>query len=175
MWKEIKGFENYLVNENGEIKSKKKNKLLKPTKKSHGYCEVTLYQDGKPHYKRVHRLVAQTFIENPHNYPVVNHIDGDKTNNHVSNLEWCTVSENTYHATHVLHTNDWETGVEMTKVKTFILDTNTGEVLEFASRKECECYYGAEFRSIVGSRQCKRFKHLRLVGDASATDKLENQ
>ena len=41
--------------------------------------------------------------------------------------------------------------------------------------KECEDFYGAEFRAIVGSRQCKRFKHLRLVGDANATNKLENQ
>ena len=61
-----------------------------------------------------------------------------------------------------------------TSKKTIILNTLTNEILEFKSRKECEEYYGAEFRSICGSRQCKRFKHLReVMPDASnkLTDK----
>lgn len=181
MWKEIRDFDNYLINEDGEVKNKKKDKLLKPRRKNkgQGYYEVVLYKNGKPHYKSIHRLVAENFIDNPHNYPIVNHIDGNKINNHVSNLEWCTVSYNTYHGVHMLHQDYWTKGVEKAvegnKKKTIILDINTGEILEFNSRKECAKYYGAEFKNIVGKKQLKRFSHLRLVGDANATDKLENQ
>lgn len=70
----------------------------------HGYLVVTYYERkssgcaGKQKSVRVHRLVASAFIENPNDYPEVNHIDGNKTNNHVSNLEWVTPSMNSQHA-----------------------------------------------------------------------------
>lgn len=67
-----------------------------------GYPSVGLriFKDGKSIQKiyKIHRLVAEYFIENPNNYPVVNHIDGDKTNNVYTNLEWVTISDNTKHA-----------------------------------------------------------------------------
>ena len=188
MWKDIEGYEGlYQVSDKGEVRSldrterskgnsyrQRKGMLLKQRIDKYGYYKVNLYKDSKLKTFVVHRLVAVAFVDNPMDLPVVNHIDGDKTNNHFSNLEWCTVQENTHHATYVLGTNDWTVGVERTKVKTFILDTNIGEVKVFESHKECEDYYGCEFRSIVGSRQCKRFKHLRLVGDASEPYKFTN-
>lgn len=67
-----------------------------------GYKTVGLYKDGKQITCRVHRLVAQTFIPNPENKPYINHIDGNRANNHVDNLEWCTQKENVYHAIHTL-------------------------------------------------------------------------
>lgn len=63
-----------------------------------GYLETTLVKDGKPKSIRTHRLVAAAFCENPHNKKEVNHIDGNKKNNHADNLEWCTSSENQKHA-----------------------------------------------------------------------------
>lgn len=63
-----------------------------------GYMDVGLTKDGKSKMWSVHRLVAMTFIPNPFNKPDVNHIDGNKLNNHVDNLEWCTKSENMQHA-----------------------------------------------------------------------------
>lgn len=63
-----------------------------------GYCIQTLNLNGKAIPVKFHRLVAEAFIPNPNNLPEVNHIDGDKTNNNVSNLEWCTSSENKKHA-----------------------------------------------------------------------------
>lgn len=63
-----------------------------------GYCEVTLYKDGKQKTFLVHRLLAKAFIPNPKNLPAVNHINGIKSDNRLENLEWVTSSENTRHA-----------------------------------------------------------------------------
>lgn len=82
----------------GEVWSIKSNRFIHPEITRFGYKQVTLAIDKKPKRFRVHRLVALLFIPNPNNYPCVNHIDGNKMNNCVSNLEWCTYAENNYHA-----------------------------------------------------------------------------
>lgn len=88
-WKEIPGFENkYWVSNYGRVKNK--NKVMKPMKYSNGYLGVCLWKDGKQVKISIHRLVAQLFIENPNNYPEVNHKDENKINNFKDNLEWCT-------------------------------------------------------------------------------------
>lgn len=92
MWKQISN-SNYFVNENGQIKNLR-GRLLKPLKTYNGYLRVCI--NGK--YKRIHRLVAETFIPNPNNLPQVNHIDGNKENNNIDNLEWCTAKQNIQHA-----------------------------------------------------------------------------
>ena len=97
IWKDINGFSGYQVSSCGRVWSIKRNKMLKPALKSNGYLQVCLYKDGIRNYIGVHRLVAENFIDNPDNLPQVNHIDEDKTNNHVENLEWCSpVYNNTY-------------------------------------------------------------------------------
>ena len=106
MWKSIRGYEGlYEVSNLGRVRSLKRattrGVVLKQTVK-HGYMQVCLSKDGTPSTKRVHRLVAEAFIANPMDKPVVNHINGDKTNNAVSNLEWATNSENELHSFRVL-------------------------------------------------------------------------
>lgn len=98
-FKPIPGYEDlYLVNKDGQIYSKKRNKLLSPDKDKYGYLQVKLCKNGEIKNFKVHRLVALTFIQNPLNLPQVNHLDGDKLNNNISNLEWCTCSQNNKHA-----------------------------------------------------------------------------
>lgn len=84
----------YTVDENGQVFSVRSNKFIQPSISNTGYVRVYLYNNNKKYRKSVHRLVAEAFIPNPLNKPQVNHIDGNKLNNHVSNLEWNTGSEN---------------------------------------------------------------------------------
>lgn len=88
----------YVIHEDGKIWSNKSNKFLKPLlNNGTGYMHVALRIDGKTINFQIHRLVAQKFHPNPENKREVNHKDGDKTNNHVDNLEWNTSSENQKH------------------------------------------------------------------------------
>lgn len=84
----------YEIRENGDIYSNINNIILKATDNGHGYKKVAFR--NKPFY--VHRLVAYVHIPNPKGYIEINHIDGDKSNNHKDNLEWCTRAENRQHA-----------------------------------------------------------------------------
>lgn len=90
----IANHELYTLFENGEVHSGKLDITLKPRVNDNGYLIVTL--DGEQ--LSIHRLVALHFIPNPYGYPCVNHKDGDKSNNNVSNLEWCSVAKNNSHA-----------------------------------------------------------------------------
>lgn len=108
--KEIQGFEDYFVTITGKIYSSKVNKNfkeMKPYISQQGYKKVGLLSGKKQKSFFVHRLVAKAFILNNQNKDVVNHKDGHKLNNHVDNLEWCSVEENAHHAqrTGLCHNN----------------------------------------------------------------------
>ena len=107
IWKDIKDYEgSYQVSNLGRVRSltrkvktfngfrTTKGKLLKLLKTNRNYFRVDLKRNQKDKYISIHRLVAEAFLPNPNNYPVINHIDGDTSNNRVDNLEWCTQSHN---------------------------------------------------------------------------------
>lgn len=101
VWKDIKGYEGvYQVSNIGRVKRlfKKHENILTGKIRKDGYCEYLLKYNNKPKYFLAHRLVAEAFLPNPDNLPCVNHIDCDKSNNFVKNLEWCTYQENMTHA-----------------------------------------------------------------------------
>lgn len=99
VWKKVKGFENYEVSNYGNVKSLKYNKIrLLKQEKVKGYLRVSLSKENKVKRFQVHRLVAESFITNYLNKPCVNHINGIKIDNRVSNLEWATYSENEIHS-----------------------------------------------------------------------------
>lgn len=95
---QIKDYPNYYVTEDGSIYSEKRNIILKGGLDKDGYRLVTLQKGKLRRTAKVHREVANAYVPNPFLLPVVNHIDGNKQNNHPSNLEWTTVSGNTKHA-----------------------------------------------------------------------------
>lgn len=98
MLKQIENYPRYLINTEGIIyDSKYNNRKICTWIDNTGYLQCNLYDENGKVYKRVHRLVAETFIPNPYNLPQVNHIDGNKLNNNVNNLEWVTNSENVQH------------------------------------------------------------------------------
>lgn len=101
MWKRIKQYPNYMVNERGDVFSLNCNKILTPSA-SRGYFHVVLMRNGVRHNFSVHRLVAAAFVDNPDGLPCVNHKDENKLNNNASNLEWCSYRyNNTYRQRHL--------------------------------------------------------------------------
>ena len=99
-WKNIDGFNDYKISNLGKIITCKYNKenFLVPSISRNGYLRIKLYKNNKIYYCNIHRLVAENFIKNKDNKPQVNHIDGNKLNNNINNLEWVTSSENIQHA-----------------------------------------------------------------------------
>ena len=95
IFKDIKGYPNYQISNYGRIWNKKKQRYVAQNHNNRGYCQVWMYAiNGKRKHELVHRLVALAFITNPEKKPEVNHIDRDKTNNSIDNLEWVSHSEN---------------------------------------------------------------------------------
>lgn len=98
-WRDINGTNGlYQVSNNGDVRriyKTKPHRVLKKIIDKDGYYQVNLSVNNKRRTARVHRLVAEAFIENPNGYPVINHKDENKINNYFENLEWCTVAHNT--------------------------------------------------------------------------------
>lgn len=108
IWKEIPNYEGYFRSKDRIIKYKQSGtrnypgKSLKVEVMQDGYSRIVLMKEGVKKRYMCHRLVAETYIPNPDNKPYVNHIDGNRSNNCVENLEWCTQSENERHSVDVL-------------------------------------------------------------------------
>lgn len=149
IWKDVIGYEGlYQVSNFGRIKSLKREvrikyfnigwstrivpeTIRKQTIFKNGYAGVQLHKQQKVHLGLVHRLVAKAFIPNTENKPEVNHEDGDKLNNNVSNLEWTTRKENDTHSRKILGNICGEKPRKVVCVETGVVYSSTGE----ASRK----------------------------------------
>lgn len=98
IWKDIAECPKYQASTFGNIRNKETGTILKPGTSGWGYLQVNLYYNSKSHTRYIHKLVAETFIPNPENKPEVNHENGIKTDNSVTNLCWATYGENEKHA-----------------------------------------------------------------------------
>ena len=96
IFKRIDGYPNYSVSNHGNVWSDTTNKILKPGKDRKGYHTVGLHKNGKGKSHLVHRLVGIAFIANPDDKPIVDHIDGDPSNNHITNLRWASFEESAW-------------------------------------------------------------------------------
>lgn len=116
-WKPVKGYEGiYEVSSDGQVR--RVAYLLKPSNNFYGYPQLTLTKNGKSNNKPLHRIVAETFHNNPENKLTVNHKDGNKQNSHKDNLEWATHSENSLHAVRTgLRPANWQDGEKNPKAK----------------------------------------------------------
>lgn len=148
VWKDIKGYENlYRVSSLGEIKSVlRTGKVLKPFVDKDGYLRVHLYKDGSSKFMFVHRIVAEAFLNNEQNKPCVDHIDGNKINNNISNLRFCTYSENC---------NNPNTLRKLCK-KVVQLDKNNNIINIFNSTRDAERHTGILHNSIACCCNSKR-------------------
>lgn len=143
VWKDIKGYEGlYQVSSFGRVKSSYTKRILKGGKNKAGYLLVGLYKQGVLSRKSIHRLVAEAFIPNPDNKPEVNHIDENKTNNVVSNLEWMTAKENINNGTRNERSNITRS------IPIIAISIKTGESTKFNSSKECARQLGLKSSNI---------------------------
>ena len=146
IWKDVPGFIRfYQVSNNGKVK--RDDKILKNQLRV-GYPKVTLHANGLIKQIAVHRLVAEVFIPNPENKPEVNHKDGDKTNNHKDNLEWCTSKENHKHASenNLSHFND-----ERNNKAKAVINIKTKE--EFVTAKKAYNWYNPDYGYVYFTRK----------------------
>ena len=139
MFVTIKDYPNYSINEYGEVKSVYVKKMLKPRSAGYGYFCYQLRNEHGIKNEYVHRLVAKTFIPNPHNLPQVDHIDGNKANNHVSNLRWASHYEN-FHA--FGFDGHKERSIESTGIKVVAINRETR--LEFDTKSDLLRHFGYE-------------------------------
>ena len=123
-WRDIEGYEGlYQVSNLGRVKSLRNNKtrkekILKVKKNTTGYLYFSLYKNNVGKNYLLHRLVAEAFLENPNNYPCINHKDENKEKNNVNNLEWCTYLYNSNYGTRT------ERIVKSRLISIYCLETN---------------------------------------------------
>lgn len=150
-WKKISEKPNYSVSSNGDIRNDKTGRILKQNLGTSGYMQVMLGRKTTPLY--VHRIVAKTFIKNPKNFPQVDHINGDKTDNRVENLRWVSVSQNCMGF-------GYSARVENKKKK--IIAKNGDKILRFNSRDETAKYFKCHKSQIKYNWEYK--KGIKKVG-----------
>ncbi len=148
-WRDVKGFESlYKVSNMGQVMNKHGD-IMHQANNGVGYLQVQLSKDGKSKHFYVHRIVANAFIENPENKPQINHKDGNKQNNNVDNLEWCTNRENSIHA--CTRSPRRKKGVVQLDAKTF------QEIKKFQTIQQAERQTGIRHERISGA--CRETKH----------------
>ena len=169
IWKPIRNFETYyLVSNLGRIKGLKRllfngkgfyyknEKILKSFNDGNGYKILGLNKNGLRTNFKIHRLVAQAFIPNPENKPQVNHINGDKLDNRVENLEWVTASENALHS--------YKLGLQTTKhIGSKLTNKDVIGIRRLSivrSRKELSIAYNVSYRTICNIVNRDTWKHI---------------
>ena len=173
-WKPIQEFNGeYEVSNLGRVRSMKRYKgvvgrIMPQTIQRTGYYAVTFHMNNKAYCRKVHRLVIEAFTPNPDNLPTINHIDGNKLNNHVSNLEWCTYQENMQHAvrTGLTHPHQW-TDEERKQIS----ERNKGQRVSDEQRAKLSAALKGRSRPDVSARQKGKAPSRKAIEASIATRK----
>ena len=140
-WYPIKGWEGlYEINKNGEVRNAKNKNTIVGDINNCGYYRVSLYNQGQSKRYFRHRLVAEQFLDKPEGKDFVNHIDGDKSNNSLENLEWVSQSENEKHG--------FENGLKQKTNKPFIIEFVNGDIKEYENQYVCAKEIGCSQSSV---------------------------
>ena len=117
IYKKIDDYDNYEISNLGNVKNTDTGRILKPGKNTNGYYFVGLSKNGIRKYFKIHKLIALHFIPNPENFPCIDHIDRDRTNNSISNLRWISNSNNLRNRPKMQNTSSKYMGVYFNKAK----------------------------------------------------------
>lgn len=139
-WRQCEGYYPYEISNTGKVRNRRTGRIMKTFINSHGYEAISLRKDGECKIRPIHRLLAEAYIEGDHEGLDVNHIDGNKRNNDLNNLEFCTRKENTIHG--------FRMGLNWSHKKKKVQIIETGEI--FNSITECAMHLGVD-RTAVGS------------------------
>lgn len=157
----VSGYDNYEISDHGRVRNVKTGRILKYSIDSHGYRKVNLCLNGKQKNQRIHRLLAQAFLDNPHEYNCVDHIDRNRTNNHISNLRWVTYQMNNCNRTPIGSVNF--TGVCFDKKENMYraaVRENNGKRIQKAYSIN---KYGKDFALLLAKtwreEQTRKYKH----------------
>ena len=170
-YKIIQSFENYEVSNFGNVRNIKTGRILKQSIDTKGYKRININSTYTQH---IHRLVASAFIPNPNNKSCIDHIDGIRTNNNVSNLRWATRSENMINRSlqsnnisgksgvhYNKKLNRWVVNININNKKTYIGAYKTFDEAKFERNRQERIHYG-EFRRLQQEIDEKEFERLEL-------------
>lgn len=153
MWKNIDGISNYEVSNEGRVRNISSGRILRPRVAGKGYRKVTLCDESGHHDKYIHRLVVDAFDGGLQDDDEVNHLDGNKSNNHISNLERCTRIENVQHAIRTGLTNPHDGGSP--KVKVRVVETDE----TFESIRECARAINGNHQHVIDCLRGRSYTH----------------
>lgn len=181
-WKTITTHTNYEVSSLGRVRNKTTNEFKHSTPNPQGYVNLTLYSNGVGKTFVVHRLVAEYFIPNPDNKPLVNHIDACRHNNFTENLEWCTQSENMKHMVNIGNNKDHNghnnPAAKLTEeqVKVIRNDDRPGSVLaalyDVSTNVIDNVKNGNSYKNVAGTIRAKGYKGNQVRGEKSGTSRI---
>lgn len=163
-WKDIVGYEGkYAISSHGRVFSLTrvryntkggkvyKGRYLRQNKQKHGYSAVALLSDGITKLIKIHRLVASAFLPNPANKPTVDHIDGNTSNNYVSNLRWATIKENINNPATICHKyGKINLGRNPMAVPVCGINIKTGEHIDFDCIEAADRFLGVKYSKYIG-------------------------
>lgn len=146
-WVTIAEFPNYQITADGRVRSRKNGKEKAKCINKRGYWAMSMRKNGKMYLRTLHRMLAVAFIPNPENKPDINHIDGNKRNCSLDNLEWVTCKENNIHARNTgLHESDGDKPIGQFKdgvlVRTFKSASDASRILGISRANICNCARG---------------------------------